>query len=127
VPITETERRALEAVAWLTVASGALQAVVPRLTLDRLSPRPDPLGTHMFATVGMFMTVSGGVLAASLHLPAASRKGPLAWCAAQKIGAAVAVAIGVRRRILSPLALAVASFDLASGLITLDYRRRSAG
>jgi hypothetical protein len=127
MPIDEAEHRALEAVAWLTLGSGALQAVVPRLTLDRLSPHPDSLGTHMFATVGMFMTVSGGVLAATLRLPAAYRKAPLAWCAAQKIGAAVAVGIGVRRKILSPMALAVASFDLASGLIAIDYRRRSAG
>jgi hypothetical protein len=123
---SETERRALDAVAWLTVASGALQAVAPKLTLDRLARQPDALSAHLFATVGMFMTLSGGVLAASLRLSESDRSAPLALCAAQKIGAATAVAIGVRRRVLSPLALGVAAFDLASGILTLHYRRRPA-
>ncbi len=111
----------------MTVASGALQAAAPRLTLDRLARRPDALSAHLFATVGMFMTVSGGALSAALRLPADEGRRPLAWCAAQKVGAAAAVAIGVRRKALSPLALPVAAFDLASGLLTLDYRRRTAG
>jgi hypothetical protein len=122
----DTERQVLNGVAWLTLASGALQAVAPRLILNRLARRPDALSTHLFGTVGMFMTVSGGVLAASLRLSATDQSGPLAWCAAQKIGAATAVAIGVRRRVLSPLALGVAAFDLASGVLTLHYRRRTA-
>lgn len=123
---TDPQRRALEGVAWVTVASGVLQMAAPRLTLDRLARRPDALSAHLFATVGMFMTVSGGTLAAALGLPAGEGRRPLAWCAAQKIGAAAAVTIGVRRRVLSPLALPVAVFDLASGLLTLDYRRRAA-
>jgi hypothetical protein len=126
VPISDTERRGLEVIAWLTLVSGALQAAAPRLTLGHLTDRPDALGTHMFATVGMFMTVSGGMLAAALRLPAGDGRGPLAWCAAQKIGAATAVAIGVRRKVLAPAALGVAAFDLASGILTLDFRRRTA-
>lgn len=121
------ELRALRNVALVTMASGAVQAIAPGLTLDRLSRRPDSLSKHMFATVGMFMVVSGGSLAAALRLRSSETKGPLAWCAAQKIGAAGAVAVGVRRQVLSPLTLGVAAFDLASGLLILDYRQRMGG
>jgi hypothetical protein len=120
----ETIRRALQHVARISVASGALQTVAPGLTLDRLSLHPDPLSRHLFSTVGMFMVVSGGSLSAALGLPVSDAGPALAWCAAQKVGAAAAVAIGVRRRVLSPAALGVAAFDLASGLLILDYRRR---
>jgi hypothetical protein len=44
--------------------------------------------------------------------------------AAQKLGASAAVGLGVRRGLLSPLALAVAGFDALSGLVALDYWRR---
>ena len=61
---------------------------------------------------------------AALGLPDSDAGPALAWCAAQKVGAAAAVAIGVRRRVLSRAALGVAAFDFASGLLILDYRRR---
>ena len=44
--------------------------------------------------------------------------------AAQKLGASAAVGLGVRRGLLSPLALGVAGFDALSGLLALDYWRR---
>lgn len=121
---------ALDGVAALTVASGLLQVVAPRLVLRRLARDPDRLSTHFFGTVGMFMTVSGGTLHRALHLPEPDGR-LLTWSVAQKLGAAGAVVIGVRRRLLSPLALAVAAFDLASGMLCLVYRlrlrRRAAG
>jgi hypothetical protein len=123
-PRGETIHRVLQQVARISVASGAVQTIAPRLTLDRLSRHPNPLSRHLFSTVGMFMVVSGGSLSAALGLPASDAGPALAWCAAQKVGAATAVAIGVRRRVLSRAALGVAAFDLASGLLILDYRRR---
>ncbi len=120
-------RRTLENVARVTIVSGGLQAVAPGLTLDRMSRRPDSLSKHLYSTIGMFMVVSGGSLSTALRLPDSDARPALAWCAAQKIGAAVAVAIGVRRHDLSRMALGVAAFDFASGLLILDYRRRSAG
>ncbi len=120
-------RRTLENVARVTIVSGGLQAIAPGLTLDRMSHHPDSLSKHLFSTVGMFMVVSGGSLATALSLPESDARPALAWCAAQKIGAAAAVVIGVRRHNLSPMALGVAAFDFASGLLILDYRRRTAG
>jgi ABC-type Fe3+-siderophore transport system permease subunit len=109
-------------VAALTTVSGTVQMVAPALTLDRLARQPDRLSRHLFATVGMFMVVAGGTLHRALQ-PSNPDPGLLAWSAAQKFGASGAVAIGVGRRILSPLAIPVAAFDLASGLICLAYRR----
>jgi hypothetical protein len=116
------QSRALEVVAALTAASGALQMVSPGLVLDRLARQPDRLSKHLFGTVGMFMAVSGGTLHRVLRSPEPD-PGLLAWAAAQKFGASGAVAIGVGRRVLSPLALGVAAFDLASGLLCLAFRR----
>jgi hypothetical protein len=127
MPRREATRRALQTVARISVVSGALQAVAPASTLDRLSQHPDLLSRHLFSTVGMFMVVSGGSLSAALGLPPSDAGPALAWCAAQKVGAAAAVAIGVRRKVLSPVALGVAAFDFASGLLILDYRRRTPG
>lgn len=122
----EHQRAALQVVGWITAASGAAQMAAPRLVLWRLSQGPDRLSNHMFATVGMFMAVSGGSLLTSTRLRAPLAKGPLGWCAAQKFGAAAAVGIGVKRRLLSPLALAVAAFDLASGALIVAYRQAPA-
>lgn len=124
MPSSKAQRRALEVVGWLTAAAGAAQVAVPNLTLQRLAPEPDRLSSHLFATVGMFMTVSGGYLLAAIALPESRSKRLLWWCAAQKVGAAAAVGVGVKRRLLSPLALVVAVFDLASGALVLVYRRR---
>ena len=44
--------------------------------------------------------------------------------AGQKLGAAVAVSLAVKRGLLSPLALGVAGFDLFSALLAADYWRR---
>jgi len=44
--------------------------------------------------------------------------------AAQKLGAAAAVGLGVKRGLLAPLALGVAGFDALSGLVALDHWRR---
>jgi hypothetical protein len=114
---------ALDGVAALTVASGLLQVVAPQLVLQRLARDPDRLSAHFFGTVGMFMTVSGGTLHRALHQTEPDGR-LLAWSVAQKLGASGAVAIAVRRRLLSPLALAVAAFDLASGILCLVYRLR---
>ncbi|HWG74826.1 MAG TPA: hypothetical protein VG184_12305 [Acidimicrobiales bacterium] len=117
------ESRTLEAVAALTAASGAMQMVAPGVVLRGVAPGADRLGRHLFATVGMFMVVSGGTLHQALR-PARPDPAMLAWSGAQKLGASAAVAIGVRRRLMSPLALSVAAFDLVSGVACLAYRRR---
>jgi hypothetical protein len=113
------ERTALRAIGAITAATGTLQAIAPQATLGPLDADDSPTVRHFFGTVGMFMACTGGVL---LARPA--ERAVVLMTAAQKLGASAAVGLGVRRGLLSPVALAVAGFDALSGLVALDYWRR---
>ncbi len=115
----ERERTLLRGIGAITAATGVLQAAVPQATLGRLKADDSPTARHFFGTVGMFMACTGGVLLARPAEPAV-----VLMTAAQKLGASAAVGLGVRRGLLSPLALGVAGFDALSGLLALDYWRR---
>ncbi|HEX5982765.1 MAG TPA: hypothetical protein VFY69_01020 [Solirubrobacterales bacterium] len=120
---TSLLRRILVAISGLTMVSGAVQVLAPRRLLRLLAAEDDASARHLFGTVGMFMVVVGGGLLDALLRPG---RDPVIvfWAALQKIGAFVAVGLGVRRRIFSPLALGVAFFDLLSGLLAAEYWRR---
>ncbi len=117
-------RRALIAISALTMVSGIVQALAPRRMLQSLTAEDDATARHFFGTIGMFMFVVGGALLNALLRPG---RDPVIvfWAAVQKLGAALAVGLGVRRRIFSPLALAVAFFDLLSGLLAAEHWRRN--
>jgi hypothetical protein len=119
----ETERRTLVAIAAITVASGAVQVIAPNAELHPLHVEDSPATRQLFATIGMFMAIVGALSFGTLRRGGQSRE-VVFWTSAQKLGAAGAVAIGVRRSVFSPLALLVASFDFASGLLAADYWRR---
>ncbi len=119
----EQERKALSAIAVVTVATGATQVAAPSAMLSRLKVEDRPATQQLFATVGMFMVIFGGLLFGALRRGEGARP-VVFWASAQKLGAAGAVAIGVRRSVFSPLALLVASFDFASGVLAVDYWRR---
>ncbi len=119
----DTERQALLVVGGLTVVSGAVQVAAPQKLLDALDVEDSPATRHLFGTVGMFMVIVGGLLFGALRRPGARRE-VLLGASLQKLGAAGAVAIGVRRSVFSPRALLVAGFDFGSGLLALDYLRR---
>lgn len=116
-------RRILIAISALTAVSGAIQALAPRRLLQSLMAEDDATARHLFGTIGMFMLVVGGGLLNALLRPG---RDPVIvfWAAVQKVGAFLAVGLGVRRRIFSPLALGVAFFDLLSGLLAAEYWRR---
>jgi hypothetical protein len=119
--------RALKAVAAVTVLSGAVQMVAPGVVLGLLAGQPaGTLDRQLFGTVGMFMVGSGAVLALGLP-PAGNRalaEALVPVVAAQKLGAAAAVAIGVRRRLFARRGLLLAGFDLGSALACAAYWRR---
>lgn len=115
----ELERTLLRGIGATTAATGVLQAAVPQATLGPLKADDSPTVRHFFGTVGMFMACTGSLLVARPAEPAV-----VLMTAAQKIGASAAVGLGVRRGLLSPLALGVAGFDALSGLLALDYWRR---
>jgi len=115
--------RVLRAIAGITVMTGAVQAAWPGLVLGELEPRPDPMDRQLFSTIGMFMVVTGGTLDRALAAPQQDR-GVILWAAAQKLGASAAMSIGVGRGLYARRALAVAGFDLLSGLGCLAYARQ---
>jgi hypothetical protein len=121
--LVERERVALIGIAGLTVVTGAAQVLAPQASLEPLLAEDDPTTRHFFGTIGMFMVVVGGWLL-DLLLRRPGDDSGLLWAAGQKVGAAGAVGLGVRRGIFSPLALVVAGFDALSGLLALDYWRR---
>jgi hypothetical protein len=117
------ENRATTGIAIITVLTGATQMVFPQWMLLILKVAPTAAAAQLFATVGMFMVLFGGAVlhAQSRH---EALKVVLFWSGLQKLGAAVLVGWGVQRSVFSPLALLVAGFDFASGLLFLDLRRR---
>lgn len=110
----------LLAIAVGTVATGVIQMVAPGFVLGILSAEATQTSRHFFAIVGMFMGVIGGALAHALW---SAKHHPVVvfWAGVQKIGAAVAVTVGVTHGLFSALALLVAGFDLFSGAIAFWY------
>lgn len=112
-------RLLLLAVAGVTALSGLVQLVVPGLVLDLLGAESTATGRHLFATVGMFMVVVGGLTGQAL-LAQPTPRFVVGWAALQKAGAAVAVGWGVAVDVLGGLALLVAAFDaLTAALLAL--------
>ena len=110
-------------VAAATVVSGLTQLFAPGLVLGVIGASTEPPSPHLFATVGMFMFITGAMFLQSLLARSADRSIPL-WIGIQKLLAALLVALGVVRGIFGGLALAVAGFDLASGVLALVFLAR---
>ena len=122
----DLERKALAGIGAMTAVTGAVQCAAPRKMLAPLGAQNDDATGHLFRTVGMFMVVVGGGLAATLGRGRGDRD-LVFWAGIQKLGAAGAVGLGVKRRLFAPIALAVAGFDFLSGLLAFDYWRRLRG
>ena len=104
----------------LTVLAGAVQALAPGFITRLIGAAPEPSTLQFAATVGMFMVLFGGMLLQ------ATREGPAAralvgWCAAQKLGASLAVFIGVVHGVLGWFALMVAFQDFVSCFLLVGY------
>ena len=110
-------------IAGLTIFSGLFQMLAPGFELRLLSAEVTPTSKHFFGIVGMFMVLFGGAFLNAL-LSAANQPIVVFWCSLQKFGASAAVGLGVLHHIFSPLALAVASFDLGSGILGIWYWAR---
>jgi len=107
----------------ITLFSGLTQVVMPGLVLDLIGSELSPTSSHFFAIVGMFMALFGGLMLHTVYRAQTSYEAVL-WCALQKLGAFVAVTLGVINNIFGPVALGVALFDLFSGLLFLYYLKQ---
>lgn len=114
--LTDPLRGVVAAISALTVLSGLGQLALPGTVLDLLGADSTPTTRHLFAIVGMFMAVVGAVtLQALLSEPPPPYV--VLWCAVQKLGAFVAVSVGVARDLFGPVAMVVAGFDLLTALL----------
>jgi hypothetical protein len=116
-------RLVLLLIAVATVFSGLAQVVAPGLVLRMLSVPRTVVARQLFATIGMFMVLFGGILIHAL-LDRADHPIVVFWTSLQKFGASGAVIVGVVRDVFAPVALGVATFDLVSGVLGLWYWRR---
>ncbi len=103
-----------------TVFTGLSQMIMPGFVLGIIGANITPTSSHFFAIVGMFMALFGGLMLHAMY-SATPQRPAILWCAFQKIGAFAAVTLGVFSGVFSPLAMAVAIFDLVSGVIFLYY------
>jgi hypothetical protein len=102
-----------------TAASGTGLMAAPRVSLQVMGaddPEPAPV---LFRIIGMFMTVSGGILASGTDSTTVMR-----WSVIQKAAASTAVTGGVAFGHFHPRALALAAFDAASAVALARMLRR---
>lgn len=108
----------------VTIFSGATQMFMPNFVLSTIHADITPTSAHFFAIVGMFMILFGGLMLHAIY-SAVPQRPAIFWCAMQKLGAFGAVGLGVINGIFGVIALAVALFDLFSGLLYLYYLKQS--
>jgi hypothetical protein len=117
------ERWLTRLIAGITILTGAIQLIWPAGLLPLLGVEVSAATAQLFGTVGVFMMLFGGAVLHAQARPQALSV-VLLWAALQKIAASLLVGWGTRRGVFAPLALLVAGFDFASGLLFLDLRRR---
>lgn len=104
----------------VTIFSGLLQIIMPSFVLNLIGAGGSPLSSHLFAIVGMFMALFGGLMLHTVYSAHTSHEAVL-WCAFQKLGAFAAVSVGVIKGLFAFIAIGVALFDLFSGILFIYY------
>ena len=123
-PTSDPLATAAVVVGGLTAASGLALIAMPRFVLWVLGAGRAEPSPFLFRIIGMFMTVSGGLLADGARAPATGRVA-LRWSLAAKVGAAVAVTLGVRTKRFGKQALALAAFDAAAAALVVAVIART--
>jgi hypothetical protein len=108
-------------IAVLTIVSGVVQMIWPGCVLRIIGGSLNLANQHSFGIVGMFMVLFGAL---TLHGLMTHSSPALLWASIQKLGAFVAVALGVYEGLFSSLAMAVALFDLLSFVVIFIFWRK---
>lgn len=103
-----------------TLFSGALQVIAPAFVLNFIGAQINETTIQLFATIGMFMFLFGGMMIHALYNEENNRVAVI-WSGLQKLGASAAVFIGIIHEVFVPLAAGVAVFDLFSGFLFFYY------
>ncbi|HEY2583670.1 MAG TPA: hypothetical protein VGI43_17805 [Mucilaginibacter sp.] len=110
------------AIAVITIISGLMQLIAPSFVLNSVGVEITPTTKQLFATIGMFMIMFGGLIVQALY-SVQQNGAAILWGALQKIGASLAVFIGIFHHLFSPVAALVASFDFVSFILLIIYYR----
>lgn len=105
-------------IACLTLVSGFVQMIFPSFVLNLIGGDINPSAVHSFAIVGMFMLLFGGLMLNGILINSTVM---VFWAGLQKLGAAIAVFVGVQNGVFSWLALLIALFDLFSAFMYWYY------
>jgi hypothetical protein len=116
-------RLILIVIAAITVVSGLIQVVFPSLVLGWIAVSAEALPAHLFATVGMFMVITGAMFWQSLVRRSPEPVIPF-WIGAQKGLAALLVLRAVIAGLFLPIALGVALFDAATAVVAFIFWAR---
>lgn len=103
-----------------TFASGLTQLIMPSFVLKFVGGELTATTEHFFAIIGMFMTLFGGLMIQTVYSHETGYA-PIVWSAIQKMGASIAVFIGILKGLFALQAGAIAVFDMASGIVFLYY------
>lgn len=103
-----------------TLLSGLIQIIVPAFVLNFVGAPIDTASKQLFATIGMFMFLFGGMMVHVLYNENDNRVAVI-WSGFQKLGASAAVFVGIYKGVFVPLAAGVAVFDLLSGILFFYY------
>ncbi|MGZ3765667.1 MAG: hypothetical protein ACXVA2_13445 [Mucilaginibacter sp.] len=109
-------------IAIVTIFSGLLQIVAPGFVLKMVGGDITPTTQHFFAIIGMFMFLFGGLMVHALYSVQQNNAAVL-WASLQKLGASLAVFIGIYHHLFLPVAALVASFDFVSFILLMVYYR----
>jgi hypothetical protein len=104
----------------ITVFSGLMQMAAPAFVLHFVGVQIDADTKQLFATIGLFMFLFGSMMVHALYNKNDNRV-VIIWSALQKIGASIAVGIGIFYGIFTMPAAGVALFDLCSGILLFYY------
>ena len=120
-PQADALHRAAIAIGAATAVSGVGLIAAPRLVLRVMGAGTTEPSPFLFRIIGMFMTVSGGLLADGARAPRLGRSGgggmALRWAMLAKIGAAIGVGWGVRSKRFGKQGLALAVFDASAAVL----------
>ncbi len=118
-------RLVLLVISCITVVTGLCQLVLPGWILAMAGGVSSPGADHFFATVGMFMVITGAMFAQALWQRTGERVVAL-WIGVQKLAAAGLVVWGIQKGLLGQIAYGVAVFDLATGMLAWIFTARRA-
>jgi hypothetical protein len=116
-------RLVLIIIAGITVVSGLAQLVAPATVLGFVARDGEALSAHLFATVGMFMVITGAMFLQSLLRRSTEPSIPF-WIAVQKAAAAILVGWAIYRGLFVWLAAGVAAFDAATAIVAFMFWSR---